>query len=153
MAKYLFIFLFLRPFKCKMGWCDSLTVFTGLIHVNVNVYLFSQVFMYSVIIIFFLFIYPKGQPCVRKTHYKTFNCSSFPLFLYSTIQTYRLLILFSCYYLFVICYFFLFFPIFLIFPCFFHFLLVLLIFRLPIHQSGCGISLRQLREHKQCWKR
>ena len=53
MAKYLFIFLFLRPFKCKMGWCDSLTVFTGLIHVNVNVYLFSQVFMYSVIIIFF----------------------------------------------------------------------------------------------------
>ena len=117
-------------------------------------YLSILVFSYS--FFFYLFIYSKG-PCFRETHYKKFNYSSFPLLLYSTIQTfnysfhsvviiYLLLLLLLLLFIFH----FVFFPIF--FSFFFVVLLVLLIYRLPIQRTGCGISLRQLREHKQCWK-
>ena len=79
------------------------------------------------------------------------------LFLYFSIQLFKLstthfiqLLLFTYYYYYYYLFFILsFFPF---FSFFFVVLLVLLIYRLPIQRTGCGISLRQLREHKQCWK-
>ena len=109
-------------------------------------YLSIHVFSYS---FFYLFIYSKGQPSFRETHYKKFNYSSFPLLLYSTIQTFN----YSFYSVVIIYLLLLFIFHFVFFPHFFFVvLLVLLIYRLPIQRTGCGISLRQLREHKQCWK-
>lgn len=119
-------------------------------------HLSNALFKYPCIQLFIFFIYSSirkdnlvfARPITRNSIIHLFLYFSIQLFKLSTTHFIQLL-LFTYYYYYYLFFILSFFPF---FSFFFVVLLVLLIYRLPIQRTGCGISLRQLREHKQCWK-